>query len=102
MLTIWACIAATAVVGFAIKAAGPAVLGARPLPEQVRAVVALLAPALLVALVVGHLLGSRWSGLDVTVLAGVAAAIAARLRKAPMLLAVVVGVVATALLRTAA
>lgn len=99
MTTVWVCIAATALASFTIKAAGPAVLGARPLPERASAVVALLAPSLLVALVVGHLLGPGWSALDLTVVVGVTAAVAARLCHAPTLVAVGVGVLATALLR---
>jgi len=68
-----------AVISFGIKAAGPAMLGARPLPDRVRAVIALLAPVLLFALVTTELLGSRWSAVDARVVIGVAAAAAARL-----------------------
>ncbi len=99
MPRIWSCIAAMAVISFAIKAAGPALLGGRPLPERVRGVIALLAPVLLFALVTTELLGSRWSAVDARVVIGVAAAAAARVCKAPTLLAVLVGVGTTAVLR---
>jgi branched-subunit amino acid transport protein len=99
MPRIWTCIAAMAMISFAIKAAGPALLGARPLPERVRSVIALLAPVLLVALVTTELLGSRWTAVDPRVVIGVAAAAAARLCRMPMLLAVVFGAGSTALLR---
>ncbi|HEY8718679.1 AzlD domain-containing protein [Pengzhenrongella sp.] len=99
MQTIWICIAATALISFGIKAAGPALLGDRPLPDRVREVIALFAPALLFALVVAALLGSHWRAVDSGVAVGVAAAVAARLCRAPTLLAVVVGVGAAALLR---
>ena len=45
-------IAGLAIVTFAIKAAGPVVLGGRELPAQALGVISLLAPALLAALVV--------------------------------------------------
>jgi hypothetical protein len=48
----WAVIALLAVGTFAIKAAGPALLGGRPLPERLNGVIALLAPALLAGLVI--------------------------------------------------
>ena len=99
MPRIWSCIAAMAVISFGIKAAGPALLGARPLPERVRDVIALLAPVLLFALVTTELLGSHWSAVDARVVIGVATAAASRLCRAPTLLAVLLGVATTALLR---
>ena len=48
----WAVIGALAVGTFAIKAAGPAVIGQRPLPDRLAGVIALLAPALLAGLVI--------------------------------------------------
>lgn len=98
-MTVWLCIAATALVSFAIKALGPTILGQRPLSGAFRAVIALLAPALLVALVVVQLMGPGWSSLDVPVLAGVALALIARWLKLHMLVAVLLGVLFTAILR---
>ena len=99
MTTIWVCIAATALLSFTIKAAGPALLGERPLPSWARAVFALLAPALLFALVVTALLGPGWSAVDLSVVAGVTVAVVARLCGAPSLLAVAGAVAVVALVR---
>lgn len=99
MTVIWVCIGLTAAVSFAIKGVGPALLGRRELPERARAVVALLAPVMLAALVAAQVLGQRWSDFDLTVVIGVAAGTTARLLRAPMLAAMVVAVVATALVR---
>ena len=52
MSTSFTLIAGLAVVTAAIKAAGPVVLGGRELPAQFLAVISLLAPALLAALVI--------------------------------------------------
>jgi hypothetical protein len=98
VLTIWVCIAATALISFTIKGAGPAILGQRPLSPAVQSVLALLAPALLFGLVVATLLGPDWSAVDVTMLAGVAVA-GVRLLGVPTLIAVAGAVAVTALLR---
>jgi branched-subunit amino acid transport protein len=89
------------VISFTVKAIGPVLLGRRPLPDRAQGVVALLAPALLFALLVASLLGPGWNAVDFTLLAGVAAAVVAKLCRMPMLLAVAVAVVVTALLRAA-
>lgn len=99
MTTLWISIVAVAITGAAIKAAGPVMLGGGDLPPRVVAVLALLAPALLAALVVTgtfsedqHLvLDERAVGLAV---AGFALAL-----RAPVLLAVVLAATATALTR---
>jgi branched-subunit amino acid transport protein len=74
-----------------MKASGPLVLGSRELPRGVRRVIGLVAPALLAGLIVVELSTDGWDELDWTQVAGVAAAGAARVLRAPMLLAVVVG-----------
>jgi branched-subunit amino acid transport protein len=74
-----------------MKASGPLVLGSRELPSGVRRVIGLVAPALLAGLIVVELSADGWDELDWTQVAGVAAAGAARVLRAPMLLAVVVG-----------
>ena len=99
MTTLWICIAATAATSFTIKAAGPVLLGQRPLPDALRVVLALLAPVLLFALVVTHVLGPNWSAFDITAAAGVVAAAITRLVGLHSLAAVACGVVVTALLR---
>jgi branched-subunit amino acid transport protein len=101
MTTLWVAILAVALISFTIKAAGPAILTGRELPAWTSAVIALLAPALLAALVVVHVLGEGWAAVSVPVLAGLAAVVAAHLLRAPMLVSVLAGVVVTALLRAA-
>ena len=95
MTTVWIGIAAVAAVSLTIKAAGPAILGARELPRRAMGVIALLAAALLAGLVVVDVIHDfSWP-----LLAGVAAVGAARWRGAPELVAIVVGVLVAALLR---
>lgn len=95
----WGVILAVALASATIKATGPVLVGGRELPPRVNAVIALLAPAMLAALVVtqtfgedGHLV------LDERALGIGAAAVALALR-APVLLAVVLAAVVTALAR---
>jgi branched-subunit amino acid transport protein len=101
MSTIWVGILGAAVISLTVKAAGPALVGHRQLPAWVRGVIALLAPALLAALVVTDVFGPHWSTLNGPVLGGLAATAAAKILRAPLLLAVIVGVAATALIRLA-
>jgi branched-subunit amino acid transport protein len=97
--SLWIVIVAVAIASTAFKAAGPILAGDRELPPRVNAVVALLTPALLTALVVagtvgegGHLaLDERALGVGV---AGVALAL-----RAPVVLAVVLAALVTALVR---
>jgi uncharacterized membrane protein len=96
---LWVAIVAVTLANVAIKAAGPILVGGRELPPRANDVIALLTPALLTALVVtetfgegGHLvLDERAIGVGV-------AAVAVALR-APVLLAVVLAALATALAR---
>jgi branched-subunit amino acid transport protein len=83
----------------AIKAAGPILAGGRELPARVNDVIALLTPALLAALVVTETFGEDGHlALDERALGVGVAAIAIALR-APVLLAVVLAALATALAR---
>jgi branched-subunit amino acid transport protein len=100
-MTLWIAIVAVAAGSFLLKGAGPALLGDRELPPWSAGVLAMLAPALLAALVVVEVLGQRWQGGDLTVVAGLCVAVGAFLIRAPMPVAVVAGVVTTALLRLA-
>lgn len=100
-MSLWIAVLAVAAGSFTLKALGPAVLGDRRLPVRARDVIALLAPALLAALVTVEVLGRRWEGFDPAVGAGLLAVAAAHLLRAPMLVAVLIGVVTTALLRAA-
>jgi uncharacterized membrane protein len=97
----WGIVAAIGFGTMAIKAAGPVLLGGRPLPARVKSVVALLAPALLAALVATATLGE---GQSLTVDArhiGVAVAVVALAHRAPTLVVVLVAAVAAALARLA-
>jgi hypothetical protein len=96
---LWVAIVAVTLASAAIKAAGPILVGGRELPPRANAVIALLAPALLAALVVtetfgddGHLV------LDEKALGVGVAALALALR-APVLLAVALAALVTALAR---
>ncbi len=84
-----------------IKAAGPVLLGGRALPPRMAAVIALLAPALLAALVAINTFGGERALTVDARLAGVAAAGVAIWRRAPLLLVVVLAAAVTALVRAA-
>ena len=83
----------------AIKAAGPVLLGDRPLPSSVQRVVALLAPALLAALVATAAFadGQRLA-IDPRA-AGLAVAAVAIALRAPVLLVVVLAAATAAVIR---
>ena len=99
MTSVWITIVAVAFARAAIKAVGPVMVGGRDLPPRVVAVVALLAPALLAALVVTETFGEeRHLVLDERA-AGVAVAGVALTLRASVLVAVALGAVATALIR---
>jgi branched-subunit amino acid transport protein len=83
----------------AIKAAGPVLLGGRPLPARLTSVVELLAPAVLAALVAVQTFGEGQSLVVDERLLGVAAAAVALWRKAPLLVVVVVAAATTAVAR---
>jgi len=97
--TQWSLIAGCAVVTALIKAIGPVAFGGRDLPAQLAGVIALMAPALLVALVVTQALADGEHlkiGADT---AGVALAGVALWRGGSILLGVGVAVAVTAGLR---
>lgn len=92
-------VVAVGVATVAIKAAGPLLLGGRPLPPRVAGMVGLLAPTLLTALVATAVLadGQRLV-VDARVAGLVAAAVALRFR-APLLAVIVIAAATTALVR---
>ena len=99
MSTLWVAIVAVTLASAAIKAAGPILVGGRELPPRANAVIALLAPALLAALVVTETFGDDGPlVLDEKALGVGAAAVALALR-APVLLAVAIAALVTALAR---
>ena len=67
-------IVALALMNFAYKAAGPALLMDREPSRGVQELVISLSPALLTGLVVVELAGPRWADLDLTAVAALAAA----------------------------
>lgn len=101
-MTIWLLIGGCAIVTAAIKAAGPVALGGRDLPPRFSAVVSMMAPALLAALVVTSALAEedRWTIDPVT--AGVAVAGVALWRGLPLIPGVLLAAVVTAALRAVA
>lgn len=96
---IWGVVAAIGAGTMLIKAAGPVILGDRPLPPRVQSVVALLAPALLAALVATATFGDgQQLVLDARVI-GVGVAAVALFLRAPVLLVVVLAAAAAAVAR---
>jgi hypothetical protein len=97
--TIWTCVALTALASFAIKAAGPAILGNRPFPLRARGVIALLAPSLLAGLVISDILGPDWSSANAPLALGVLAAAGGRTIGLPTPACIIAAVIITALAR---
>jgi hypothetical protein len=95
----WLVVAIVGAGTIAIKAAGPVLLGGRPLPARLTGVVELLAPALLAALVAVQTFGSGEALVVDERVLGVAAAAIALWRKVPLLLVVVIAAAVTALAR---
>ena len=92
----WLVVAMVGAGTIALKSAGPVLLGGRALPPRVMAVLALLAPSLLAALIVTNTLGGdREIVLDARA-AGLAAAVAALLLRAPLLVVVAAAAVVAA------
>ena len=95
----WIVVIAVGVLTFAFKGAAPVMLGGRDLPPRVAAVLGLVAPALLAALVVTQTVGGdRAIELDSRAV-GVGAAALAAWRGAPLLLVMVAAAAAAALTR---
>lgn len=102
MTEVWITIAGLTVATMALKAAGPLIVGGRELPEGALAVIALLAPALLTALVLtGTFTDDGELTLDPRAVGLGCAAVAALLR-APLLVTVLVAAVGTAAVRAVA
>jgi branched chain amino acid efflux pump len=97
----WTVIAALAVGTFVTKAAGPAILGERPLPDRLTGVIALLAPALLAGLVIMETFnGSEPHHVVVDARAvGLIAAVAGRLLRLPLPVILAIAAAATAVTR---
>jgi uncharacterized membrane protein len=95
----WTAVLAVGAGTVLLKGAGPVLLGGRPLPVRLAAVLGLLAPALLAALVVTQTFAhGRHLVLDARA-AGVAVAAVAIALRAPLLAVVVAAAAVTALVR---
>lgn len=96
----WVTIITLAVLSAAARAVGPLAIGGRELGREVNAVIELLAPALLAALIVVETVGGT-DGLDPDArIAGVAAAgLVLSRRRSAMLAAITLAALTTALLR---
>jgi branched-subunit amino acid transport protein len=99
MTAIWLVVAISGAATMLIKATGPVLLGGRELPPRVVAVVGLLAPAVLAALVVTSVFADDRDLVVDSRLVGITAAAAAVVARAPMIVTIVVAAVATALVR---
>lgn len=96
MTTVWIVVIVTGVGTLALKAAGPVILGGRPLPGRLSGVVTLVGPALLAALVaIGTFAQGQRLVVDARVLGVAAAAVAIRFR-APVLVVVILAAAVTA------
>ncbi len=95
----WIVVGAVGAATVGIKAMGPVLLGGRPLPPRLQAVVRLLAPAVLAALVATGALATDQRLVFDARLFGLGAAVVALLLRAPVLAVVVVAAGATAIAR---
>ena len=100
MSDVWLAIVVVGAATVMLKATGPVLLGGRELPPRVNALVGLLAPAVLAALVVTQVVGGDRELVFDARLVGLAAAGAAIALRAPLVLVVVVAAAATAAART--
>lgn len=98
-MSVWIAVAVVGLGTISLRALGPALLGRRQLPEHLDALVSLLAPTLLAALVVTQTFGSTDGLVADARLVGVGVAAIAVALRAPLLLVVVVAAAATALVR---
>jgi branched-subunit amino acid transport protein len=100
-MTVWIVVAASGAATLLLKALGPVLLGGRSLPSGVVAVIALLGPTLLAALVATQVFGGdRELVVDARVVGIAVAALAIALRL-PILVVVTAAAAATALARIA-
>lgn len=99
MSAAWATVLAVGAGTIALKAVGPVGVSGRRLPTRVTELLEMVAPAILAALVITETFGRGRSLVLDARLAGVAAGIVAVVVRAPIWLVVVVGALATALVR---
>jgi branched-subunit amino acid transport protein len=92
----WLAIVVVGAATIVLKATGPVLLGGRDLPPRVNALVVLLAPAVLAALVITQVVGGDRELVFDARLVGLGAAIIAIALRAPLLVVVVAAAAATA------
>jgi len=100
-MSAWIVVLAVGAITVLFKAAGPVFLGRRSLPPRVLALVEVLAPAMLAALVVMQAVGGDEELVLDERLAGIAVAGLAIALRAPLLVVMVAAATAAALLRLA-
>jgi branched-subunit amino acid transport protein len=93
---VWLAIVVVGVATVMLKATGPVLLGGRELPPRLNALVGLLAPAVLAALVVTQVVGGDRELVFDARLVGLGAAGVAIALRAPLVAVVVVAAAATA------
>jgi branched-subunit amino acid transport protein len=96
---VWVTVVAVGAATVLFKAAGPLFLGRRPLPPRVQAVAELLAPVMLTALVVNLTFGGDETLTVDARVPGVVAGAVAVWRRVPLIGAMVIGAVVTAVFR---
>ena len=101
MSAAWACVVAVGAGTFALKAVGPVGVAGRKLPVRAAELLDMVAPAILAALVVTETFAHGRSLVVDARLAGVGAGLVAIVLRAPIWVVVLVGAVATALVRLA-
>jgi len=99
MTEVWILVAVVGVTTVLFKAAGPVFLGGRALPARVQSVVDLLAPVMLTALVVTQTVGGDGELTFDARIPGVAAGAIAVWKRVPIVPAMVIAAVVTALAR---
>ncbi len=98
-MSVWVAVLVVGAGTIVLKALGPVLLGGRALPARLEALVSLLAPTLLAALVVTQTLGDPDGVVADARLAGVGAGVLAIALRAPLLVVVAAAAATTALLR---
>jgi branched-subunit amino acid transport protein len=101
MSAVWLAVIVVGAATILLKATGPVLLGGRELPPHLNALVVLLAPAVLAALVVTQIVGGDRELVFDARLVGLGGACIAIGLRAPLLVVVVVAAAATALARLA-
>ena len=99
MSEVWLAIVVVGAATVLLKATGPVLLGGRELPPRVNALVVLLAPAVLAALVVTQVVGGDRELVFDARLVGLGAAVAAIAFRAPLVVVVIVAAASTAATR---